>query len=92
MPLPRRIQQQRPWQQRLRAPVADVNRKHLQQRARGVVDWINRTLYNGGIAAKLRLTAGKGGRPTIVVLSPQSSEAMLTLPPVVGGFLIHVVL
>lgn len=85
----RRAQQQR--RQPLRVPTGDVNRRRLQDKHQVVTRWVQRTLAAGGIAAKLRYIVGTAGT-VLVVLSPQHQEAYLTLPPVINGVRVQVVL
>jgi hypothetical protein len=68
----------------LEAPIMDVNRQHLQQRGQLVLEFVARLLREAGIQAKLKLALVQG-RQTLVVATPQSSEAFLTIPPVLAG-------
>ena len=72
----------------LRASVAEQQRYRERVRLQRVVAYVSRLLSEAGIPARVKVSLHHG-RPFVVVMSRQRDEAALTVPPVVGGYVVH---
>lgn len=78
---------------RLTVPIRDVNRAHLERKAKPALKLISNLMKQSLIKGVAKVQSGPGGVPRIVIYvrSYGAEEARLYLPPTTHGFNIKVV-